>query len=78
MGPDLLGLTTARKADWLAGMIAAPNEMLSNKDPVATAMFDRYKELRMPNLRLSEVDVNALIGYLKAQDAAQDGGQGKR
>jgi hypothetical protein len=42
------------------------------------ALFAKYKELRMTNLRLSEVDVNALIGYLKAQDAAQDGGQRKR
>jgi hypothetical protein len=32
--------------------------------------------LRMPNLRLGEVDVRSLIGYLKA--AAQDGGHGKR
>jgi protein SCO1/2 len=78
LGPDLLGVTAVRKPEWLAGMIAAPNEMLSKKDPVATALFTRYKELRMPNLRLGEVDVNALIGYLKAQDAAQDGGHGRR
>jgi protein SCO1/2 len=86
LGPDLLGVTTIRKPEWLAGMIAAPNEMLSKKDPVATALFARFKELRMPNLRLGEVDVNALIGYLVAQDAAQDaaqdgtydGGHGKR
>jgi protein SCO1/2 len=82
LGPDLLGVTTIRKPDWLAGMIAAPNQMLSKRDPVATALFARYKELRMPNLRLGEVDVNAQIGYLKAQDAAQDapqdGGHGKR
>jgi protein SCO1/2 len=70
LGPDLLGVTARRKRDWLANMIATPNEMLSGKDPVATALFARYKELRMPNLRLGEVDVNALIGYLKAQDAA--------
>jgi len=78
LGPDLLGVTATRKADWLAGMIAAPNEMLSRKDPVATALFARYKELRMPNLRLGEVDVSALIGYLKAQDAAQTAGMGSR
>jgi protein SCO1/2 len=71
LGPDLLGVTAARKRDWLAGMIAAPNEMLSKKDPVATALFTRYNELRMPNLRLGEVDVDALIGYLKSQDAAK-------
>jgi protein SCO1/2 len=75
LGPDLLGVTTTRRRDWLAGMIAAPNEMLSKKDPVATALFARYKELRMPNLRLGEVDVNALIGYLKSQDAAHDSGK---
>jgi protein SCO1/2 len=78
LGPDLLGVTTVRNRDWLANMIAAPNEMLSIKDPVATALFARYKELRMPNLRLGEVDVNALIGYLTAQDAALDGEHGKR
>jgi protein SCO1/2 len=82
LGPDLLGVTTIRKPDWLAGMISAPNEMLSKKDPVAIALFAKYKELRMPNLRLGEVDVNALIGYLKAQDAAQEaasaGGHGNR
>ena len=72
LGPDLLGVTRIRTREWLAGMIAAPNRMLSEKDPVATALFTRYKELRMPNLRLGEVDVNALIGYLAAQDAVQD------
>src|SRR4029077_48173 len=75
LGPDLLGVTTIRKPDWLAGMIAAPNEMLSKKDPVATALFARYKELRMPNLRLGEVDVTALIGYLRTQDAARNATQ---
>jgi protein SCO1/2 len=69
LGPDLLGVTAKRKPDWLASMIATPNEMLK-KDPIATALFARYNELQMPNLRLGEVDVNALIGYLKAQDAA--------
>ncbi|HXB71229.1 MAG TPA: SCO family protein [Candidatus Acidoferrales bacterium] len=77
LGPDLLSVTTVRKPDWLAGMIGAPNEMLSNRDPIATALFAKYKELRMPNLRLGDVDVNALIGYLKAQDAAHEAGHRK-
>ena len=76
LGPDLQGVTTVRTRDWLAAMIAAPNQMLSNKDPVAMALFARYKELRMPNLRLAEIDVNALIGYLQAQDAAHHAAAG--
>src|ERR1700681_523869 len=37
LGPDLLGVTAVRTRDWLAGMIAEPNQMLSKKDPAATA-----------------------------------------
>jgi protein SCO1/2 len=69
VGPDLLGVTKVRKRDWLANMIAAPNEMLK-RDPIATALYDRYQQVPMPNLRLTGMDVNTLIGYLESQDAA--------
>jgi protein SCO1 len=50
-------------------MIAKPDDMLDTKDPIATALFERYKHVRMPNLRLGDGDVAALIEYLRAQDA---------
>jgi protein SCO1/2 len=71
IGPDLLGVTRTRARNWLAEFIAVPNEVLARRDPIATALFAKYKQVRMPNLRLSEVDVTALIGYLTAQDAAR-------
>ncbi|MBZ5726985.1 MAG: SCO family protein [Acidobacteriia bacterium] len=70
VGPDLAGVTRVRKREWLAGMIALPNEMLAKGDPIATALFAQYRQVRMPNLRLGDVDVNALLGYLEARDAA--------
>ncbi len=73
VGPDLLGVTKNRKRDWLASFIALPNMMLAKKDPIATALFARYNQLPMPNLRLNDVDVNALLGYLEAHDAASHG-----
>jgi protein SCO1/2 len=71
IGPDLLGVTRVRERNWLANFIAAPNEVLGRRDPIAAVLFAKYKQVRMPNLRLSDVDVAALMGYLEARDAAQ-------
>jgi hypothetical protein len=53
--------------------------MLSRKDSLATALFAKYQELRMSNLRLGRRRCygNALIGYLDAQHANQDDGHEK-
>ena len=64
VGPDLLGVTGTRDRAWLARFIAVPNDVLAEKDPLATALFARYKQVRMPNLRLGKDDVDALIAYL--------------
>ena len=70
VGPDLQGVTHRRDRTWLTHFITAPNEMLAQKDPTATALFTKYKQVTMPNLRLSEVDVKALLGYLE-KDVSQ-------
>jgi protein SCO1/2 len=70
IGPDLLGVTKHRDAAWLAGFIAKPDAMLLKKDPVATALYAKYKQVKMPNLRLNDVDVKAILGYLEAQTMA--------
>jgi protein SCO1/2 len=69
IGPDLLGVTNVRDRDWLARMIVDANKMIDEKDPIATALFKKYKEIRMPPLRLPEADVNTLIEYMKNETA---------
>jgi uncharacterized protein involved in copper resistance len=44
--------------------------VLDEKDPIATALFDKYKQVNMPNLRLGTSDVAALISFLEAQTKA--------
>jgi protein SCO1/2 len=66
-GPDLLGVTEKRDRGWLARWIQAPDAMLAGKDPIALELYARYRELPMPNLRLSDRDVDLLIGYLEAE-----------
>ncbi len=72
IGPDLLGVTNVRDRAWLARMIVDSNKLIEEKDPIATALFKKYKEIRMPPLGLPEADVNTLIEYMKTQSAAVD------
>jgi protein SCO1/2 len=67
IGPDLLGVASARDHAWLARYVAAPDEVLASGDPIATALFNKFKKVRMPNLRLGEKDVKALIKFLEAK-----------
>ena len=70
IGPDLLGVTNARSGKWLQEFIAEPDKFLDNKDPIATALYERYRHVRMPNLRLAPEDVNSIVAFLKTQTGA--------
>jgi len=70
IGPDLLGVTKTRDRTWLARFIFAPDKLLADGDPIATELFDKYKNVRMPNLALSSAEVAAVVEYLARQDAA--------
>ncbi len=65
IGPDLYDVTRRRDRKWLEHWLAEPNVMLREKDPLATALYEQYDEMPMPNLRLSEKDVTGLLGYME-------------
>ena len=70
VGPDLLGVTNVRDRAWLSRMISEPDKLIEEKDPIATALFKQYKEIRMPRLNLAQEDVNTLIEFMKIQTAS--------
>jgi protein SCO1/2 len=70
IGPDLLGVTNTRERAWLAKFISTPDKVLAEKDPVATALFEKYKQVIMPNLRLAQVDLESLLNFLQTQTVA--------
>lgn len=80
VGPDLLGVTDRRDRAWLVRWLKEPDRMLAEGDPVATALYAKYQELPMPNLRLGDADALALIGYLEAEsrrvEASRGAGEG--
>jgi protein SCO1/2 len=67
VGPDLQGVTTVRSRAWLSRFITVPDQMLTEKDPIATALFKQYNQVQMPNLHLNEGEVNAILGYLETK-----------
>ena len=70
VGPDLLGVTSVRERAWLSRMIIEPDKLIEEKDPIATSLFKKYREIRMPRLGLPEADVNTLIEFMKTQTAS--------
>lgn len=63
VGPDLQGVTQRRERAWLVRWLKHPDKMIAEKDPIALALLEQYK-VAMPNLRLNDVEVAALLNYL--------------
>jgi protein SCO1 len=67
IGPDLLDVTQNRERAWLERYLREPNKVLAEKDPIATTLHEKYKEVLMPNLRLSDSDIQMLVGYMEEE-----------
>src|SRR5689334_5108049 len=70
VGPDLLGVANVRDRAWLCRIITEPDKLIDEKDPIATALFEKYKQVRMARLGLPDADVNTLIEFMKLQSVS--------
>jgi len=62
-GPDLAGVTERRSHDWLKRWLKNPTEMIGS-DSIADAMVADAKNVKMPNMKLSDSEIDALMNYL--------------
>jgi protein SCO1/2 len=62
-GPDLGGVTQRRDRDWLRRWLKDPDAMRES-DPTAQAMVAQAKGLKMPNMKLSDAEIEDLMNYL--------------
>jgi len=67
VGPDLLGVTRKRDRAWLIRWLREPDKMLAGNDPLAVALLVEYDNVAMPNLRLSDADIQAVLGYIEEE-----------
>lgn len=72
VGPDLLGVTTTRDHQWLVRMIQEPEQLLKENDPLATALFKKYNNVRMPNVSVNNDELNLLLEYFATATAAHN------
>lgn len=61
-GPDLGGVTQRRSNEWLKRWLKDPTAMFGN-DSTADAILAENKNVKMPNMKLGESDIAALIAY---------------
>jgi mono/diheme cytochrome c family protein len=73
-GPDLVGATDRRDVEWLRRFIKDPGPMLDS-DPVAMELLKEWKGQRMPNMRLSDQEVEAVMHYLAQETARRRDGK---
>jgi protein SCO1/2 len=70
IGPDLTFVTSTRDRGWLVRWIREPEAMLAEKDPLAMALYAKYNNLPMPNLKLKESEIEALLSFMEKGAAA--------
>jgi protein SCO1/2 len=73
-GPDLFGVTERRPVDWLKSFLKNTSEMLDT-DPVAQGLLKQYKNTRMPDMRLTDQEIEALIHYLQLRTNERRAGE---
>lgn len=69
VGPDLEGVVTRRELGWLSSFIQSPDKMIADGDPTAVQLLAEYNNVAMPNLMLSDAEVEALLAYLENPQA---------
>lgn len=70
VGPDLEGVGERRDVEWIESFISAPDKMIASGDPIITELLAEYNNLPMPNLGLTEQEVDDLLAYLVPQEEA--------
>jgi mono/diheme cytochrome c family protein len=74
-GPDLAGVTERRDLGWLHRWLKNPTVMFES-DSTAKALLAQYNNTRMPNLRLKDDEVEALLHYIAQESRRVGGGAG--
>ena len=68
IGPGLKGRIAKRDKAWLKRWIKEPDLMLSEKDPLALALFNQFGQVLMPNLRLNDTEVAEIVSFLESRE----------
>ncbi len=72
IGPDLKGVTLRREEGWLRRQIKEPDQLLAENDPIAMQLLQEANNIPMVPLGLDDVQVDAVIAYLKSTEQQEN------
>jgi protein SCO1 len=64
--PDLSGVVERRDVEWIKKFLSDTDRMIQT-DPIATALYEQYNKQKMPNMHVTEEQIEALTHYLQQQ-----------
>lgn len=65
-GPDLAGVLERRDIGWVRRWLKNPPEMMQT-DSIAQALLAQFNNTKMPNLRLSDQDIESLLHFIATE-----------
>jgi cytochrome oxidase Cu insertion factor (SCO1/SenC/PrrC family) len=71
LGPDLSGVTAKRDRKWLTRWLAEPDKLIAEKDPLVMSMLAEYDNVVMPNFRLNDAEIKAVLAYIEEETLRQ-------
>ncbi len=69
VGPDLEGVLDRRERAWVMDFISMPDVILASDDPIAAELLVEFNGIPMPNLGLTETEVEALLFFLEGGES---------
>ena len=69
LGPDLNNVTKRRELTWLKKWIKNPHKMIVEKDPIALDLYHKFDELEMPNLKLTDSEIEDVIKFIEIESS---------
>jgi mono/diheme cytochrome c family protein len=79
IGPDLANVHKRQSEEWIIRFIKSSQSVIKSGDPYATALYEEYKRLVMPDNNYSDNQIRAIISYIAENSpggpgAAETGG----
>ncbi|MBT3321295.1 MAG: c-type cytochrome [Anaerolineae bacterium] len=71
VGPDLQGVLDRRDRAWVAEFISIPDQLILSGDPIVLELLAEYNDIEMPNLALTETEVESLLIFFESGESVE-------
>lgn len=67
VGPALKDIEKRRDSAWIYTFINSSQEMIESGDPIANELFQAYNQIMMPDQKLANDEIGAILSYIKLE-----------